>query len=407
MRSLTLDVAVPREHQPEILKNLYWVDSGIEAFAFDPADGRQLAYRYKLGPVPDRLDSRVKDSANRLARSLQVLPSKTIFEQTPKTRGCANPYDELCLRGWIRPAAAGTHLYGGLFFELFQALDLAFLQAARRLDVAEFKFPSLISAETLAQSGYLDGFPHHANFVCHLPEQAELVEQFKLRLKSREDRAAIPLEHLCDHAGAALSPTVCYHFYQCHAGCVVPRASLFSATAQSPCYRFEGKAMRGLRRLREFNMREIIFLGAAERVKSRHDALVEAQKTLLQRCELHSAIRTASDPFFLDSYDKKRVFQLSFDLKYETQAWLPHEEEWLAIGSVNYHQDHFGKAFRITLDTGEPAHSCCLGFGLDRWCLAIFAQHGLEPEHWPAGVREILEAHRSTKLAGKEGGAQP
>jgi seryl-tRNA synthetase len=228
-----------------------------------------------------------------------------------------------------------------------------------------------------------------------LPEQAESVEEFKTRLRARaSERSPLLLDGLCTHSATALCPTVCYHFYQTHAGQALSADALLTATALSPCYRYEGKAMRGLRRLREFTMREIIFLGEPALVQKRREALIDVQRILLELCQLHSAIRTASDPFFLDDYDKKRVFQMSFDLKHEVQAWLPEEQEWLAIGSVNHHQDHFGKAFDITLPGGVPAQSCCLGFGLDRWCMAIFAQHGLDPERWPEGVRAMLQAHR-------------
>ena len=56
-----------------------------------------------------------------------------------------------------------------------------------------------------------------------------------------------------------MSPTVCYHFYNANAGRILAEGTL-GATAVSPCYRYEGKPTTGLRRLREFTMREIIFI---------------------------------------------------------------------------------------------------------------------------------------------------
>ena len=47
-----------------------------------------------------------------------------------------------------------------------------------------------------------------------------------------------------------------------------------------------------------------------------------------------------------------------------------------AVASFNYHQDHFGEAFGIELHDGSRAHSACLGFGLERITLALFAAHG-------------------------------
>jgi seryl-tRNA synthetase len=397
MLEVCLEQPVPREHQLEILKNLYWVDAGIESFEFDPLDGRRLRWRY-AGTEPPDLEHRVRSSVEKLARSLQVMPTRTAFELSPVVAGCSQPYDQLVARGWLTPSLAGTHLYSGLFNELFHALDWQFRREALRLDAEEYKFPALIPLQTLAASGYLASFPHHANFVCHLPEHAEAIDHFKaqLRTSANQPLAALP-ECGCPDGpavDATLSPTVCYHFYQRHAGQTLPAGRLVTATALSPCFRFEGRAMRGLRRLREFNMREIMVLGPAPAVQSRRALLLEVQRRMLERSGLRAVVRTGSDPFFLDDYDKKRLFQLSFDLKYEVQAWLPDDDEWLAIGSVNYHQDHFGQAFDIRLVPNEPAHSACLGFGLDRWCLAIFAQHGLTPEHWPMPLQALLAEHR-------------
>jgi seryl-tRNA synthetase len=391
MRNITLERPVPREFQAEIVKNLYWIDAGLEAFEFDPADGRRLLYRYRGPRPPEQLDHRLKDCADRLARSLHALPSKTLYENNVRPRGLVKPYEALCAQKWVKSAGHGTHVYRGLFLELYHALDAHFRRQALQLRAEDYKFPALIQSEVLARTGYLDGFPHNANFVCHLPEQAELVEQFKARVRTSSDRSSPAFAADFGAVTTALCPTVCYHFYHCHQNSVIPPDDVWAGTAVSACYRYEGKAMTGLRRLREFNMREIIFLGASEQVLSRRAALLDLQKQMLEKCELQSVIRTASDPFFLDDYDRKRLFQIGFDLKYEVQAWLPEENEWLAIGSVNYHQDHFGQAFHIRLESGEAAHSCCLGFGLDRWCLAIFAQHGLEPEQWPRGVQELLE----------------
>ncbi len=61
-----------------------------------------------------------------------------------------------------------------------------------------------------------------------------------------------------------------------------------------------------------------------------------------------------------------------------------------AIGSSNYHEDHFGHTFDLHLADGAPAHSACIGFGLDRITLALFAIHGMDLDAWPGEVRSAL-----------------
>ena len=67
------------------------------------------------------------------------------------------------------------------------------------------------------------------------------------------------------------------------------------------------------------------------------------------------------------------------------------DENPTAVTSCNYHLDYFGIAFDIKTPDGKPAHSACIGFGLERIALALFKTHGLEVRAWPKPVREILE----------------
>ena len=59
--------------------------------------------------------------------------------------------------------------------------------------------------------------------------------------------------------------------------------------------------------------------------------------------------------------------------------------------SFNYHQDHFGLTWDLRQRSGEPAHTGCVAFGMDRLALALFSTHGLETARWPAGVKAALE----------------
>jgi seryl-tRNA synthetase len=60
------------------------------------------------------------------------------------------------------------------------------------------------------------------------------------------------------------------------------------------------------------------------------------------------------------------------------------------VASFNYHEDHFTSAFGLEMADGGPAHTACLGFGLERISLALVRAHGVDPETWPAEVREQL-----------------
>ena len=61
-----------------------------------------------------------------------------------------------------------------------------------------------------------------------------------------------------------------------------------------------------------------------------------------------------------------------------------------ALASFNHHLDHFGSTYGIELADGSTAHTACLGFGHERIVLALLRTHGLDPEAWPAEVKEKL-----------------
>ena len=108
---------------------------------------------------------------------------------------------------------------------------------------------------------------------------------------------------------------------------------------------------------------------------------------LLTAHRLASEIRTASDPFFIaPDAMAKTYFQLSSETKYEIAALLP-DGQRLAIGSLNYHTDFFGRAFDVQLEGGGLMHSVCIAFGLERCVYAFLRQHGTDPTVWPDVVR--------------------
>jgi seryl-tRNA synthetase len=148
--------------------------------------------------------------------------------------------------------------------------------------------------------------------------------------------------------------------------------------------------MKDLRRLWDFTMREVVFLGARDSVLAEREKATRMMAAFLDEHELAAEIRTASDPFFIaPDAVSKTYFQLSSETKFEVSLLLPRDER-LATGSLNYHTDFFGRAFDVTVEGAGPMHSVCVAFGLERWVYAFLAQHGEEPSAWPRPVRQAL-----------------
>jgi seryl-tRNA synthetase len=225
--------------------------------------------------------------------------------------------------------------------------------------------------------------------VAHLVEDYERIEEFR-RANAESPELAIPDVRALPTPEACLVPAVCYHCYQSLEGAVLG-AGGHVATAAGKCFRYESSNIRGLDRLWDFTMREVIFVGTESFVTERRKQAIDAVTEQLDRWDLEGSIETANDPFFPTTYATKTYWQVRSDLKFELRLPVEPAEggapRTLACGSFNLHESFFGKTFRITADGGGEAFTGCVGWGLERWVLACFTQHGFEPDGWPTHLR--------------------
>jgi seryl-tRNA synthetase len=86
----------------------------------------------------------------------------------------------------------------------------------------------------------------------------------------------------------------------------------------------------------------------------------------------------------------KAISQVQQSLKFELLVPLRSEEQPTACMSFNYHRDHFGTTWNIVDAAGEPAHTGCVAFGMDRLAVAMFHTHGTDLTKWPVELRKML-----------------
>ena len=104
---------------------------------------------------------------------------------------------------------------------------------------------------------------------------------------------------------------------------------------------------------------------------------------------LEVTLDVANDPFFGRSGRMLAASQREQQLKFEVLTQIAGPEP-TAVASFNYHQDHFAGAYGIETHDGSPAHTACLGFGLERITIALLRVHGFEISSWPTPVRGVL-----------------
>jgi seryl-tRNA synthetase len=369
--------------QEEILKQVAHVSRSIGGARFE--DPQRLTFDAPEGDAAD-LVARVSEIATRVQRGLRSLKRNVVYRS--RAADALRLRDGVTMEG-VQFLGTGQAVLRGLPLRLFEYFDRVFSDMAPPFAAEPVRVPTLIPTGTLARCDYFRSFPHTVTFASHLEADSRAIEAFRARHADRDDLAEDALSSMA-LPEAGLSPAVCYHTYSMNAGQVIP-ADGVAYSVVGKCFRYEASNLRDLRRLWDFTMREVVLLGTREHVLAQRQRALDLVTAFLEEHQVAAEVRTASDPFFLaPDAVAKTYFQLSSDTKWEISALLPGDER-LAVGSLNYHSDFFGRAFSVSVEGGAAMHSVCIAFGLERWVHAFLAQHGANPAQWPDVMRGAPE----------------
>jgi seryl-tRNA synthetase len=154
------------------------------------------------------------------------------------------------------------------------------------------------------------------------------------------------------------------------------------------CFRREPS--RHLDRLQSFRMREYVCIGSPDDVADFRERWMVRAQAIARDLGLTFKVDHASDPFFGRVGQMRAVSQKQQSLKFELLIPLRSAEQPTACMSFNYHRDHFGTTWDIKDADGEPAHTGCVAFGMDRLAVAMFHTHGIDLAKWPSAVTKTL-----------------
>lgn len=298
----------------------------------------------------------------------------------------SDPYTEfrgrLVSDGVLVPMGVeGLYGKGRSFVEVFDRLD-RFLTDAGADQAAElYRFPPLIPRSSLVRTDYLRSFP----------DLIGSVHSF-----SGDDAAHADLLQLVEQGGdwasaltstdAVLLPAACYPLYPMVSGALPEGGRVFDVLGT--CFRHEPSADPA--RMQVFHQREYVHIGSPESALGFRDKWLERAVGLMQSLGIEAHSVVANDPFFGRAGRMLAANQRAVALKFEVVATVANAGAPTAIASCNYHQGHLTTAFGVTDHDGGTAHSACVGFGMERITLALFAEHGTATGRWPADVRRLL-----------------
>jgi seryl-tRNA synthetase len=293
-----------------------------------------------------------------------------------------DPLDHLAAHLFHELGADGVYARTALYENVVE--KIAALISRHREDGTEvMRFPPVMSRAQLEKSGYLKSFPNLLGCVCGLHGTEQEINAAVSRFDAGGDWTTS-----LSPADLVLSPAACYPVYPIAASRGPLPAGGLRFDVAADCFRREPS--KHLDRLQSFRMREYVCIGAPQDVAEFRERWMTKAQAIAVSLGLRFKVDTASDPFFGRVGQMKAVSQQQQALKFELLVPLRSEEQPTACMSFNYHREHFGVTWGIEDVAGEPAHTGCVAFGMDRLAVALFATHGIDTTAWPASVREVL-----------------
>lgn len=226
----------------------------------------------------------------------------------------------------------------------------------------EWRVPAAIPLAVLERADYFASFPQWLTLASHLADDERSLERIA-RSRTPAQAAAISAAP----AAAALPPAVCYHVYAALAGTTLYAPRL--VTAEGCCWRHERDRLAPLARGWAFTMREVVCIGSEEQCAAFRERGIAIARDVAAALGISSALAQAEDPFFAPTARGRLLLQRFKSLKHELLLPIG-DGETIAAASFNLHERFFGEAFDIRLPDGEPAHTACVAFGMERWLLA-------------------------------------
>ena len=289
---------------------------------------------------------------------------------------------QLLEAGLLRQTAVdGVYHRSGIFEGVVRAVEALVSTAGGDQAAHRFYFPPVMPRSSFELTDYLRSFP-------------DLIGAVQSFVGSDQDHAALLAlaESRGDWSQALTSTEVmltsaaCHPLYETLTGTLPAGGVRFEV--QGYCFRHEPSLDPA--RMQSFRQHEFVYVGDEDGAVNHRDMWLERGLKVLSALGLPVYSVVANDPFFGRAGRILAANQRETALKYEIVCPITSVLKPTAITSANCHLDHFGAPFGISTSDGRPAHSACIGFGLERITLALLQRHGLDPAGWSRGVRDQL-----------------
>jgi seryl-tRNA synthetase len=289
----------------------------------------------------------------------------------------------LTANDWIVPTSAeGVVARTARFVAVEQAVESLVGRTGADLQARTLRFPPVFPRAAYERTDYLASFPQLTGSVHSFDGDERAAAQLVEQALDGE-----PWGDGLHQTDLMLVSAACHPAYELFAGRTLDETVLLDV--EGWCFRREPSP--DPMRVQAFRQAEFVALGSADRAQQHRDDWAERGLALLTSLGLPASVEVANDPFFGRAGRMLVANQRAEVLKLEIVVPIYGDSSSAtALMSANCHRDHFGVNFAIATSDGSPAHSACVGFGIDRIVVALARHLGADPDSWPAAVTEVL-----------------
>jgi seryl-tRNA synthetase len=269
----------------------------------------------------------------------------------------------------------------GTFEGVIDRFDALVTKHGRALNPVVMRFPPVFARSNYEKIDHINNFPDLMGSVHTFTGDDKAHRAMLSKFTAKEDWSRD-----LDASQVMMTPAICYPLYPTVAG-KLPEGGI---RADLQGYAFRHEPSDDPARMQIFRMHEYVRIGTPAEALEHRQYWLDKTQEIFRSVGLPVEAVVANDPFFGRGGKVQKAIQREQALKFELVIPICSTDKPTAIGSCNYHLDHFGSVFGIETADGQVAHSACVGFGLERIALALFKRHGLRVEAWPREVRDVL-----------------
>ncbi|MDD6293927.1 MAG: hypothetical protein PUA71_08970 [Eubacteriales bacterium] len=192
-----------------------------------------------------------------------------------------------------------------------------------------------------------------------------------------------------EDSNAVLSPSACFHVYERYKDTVFKDNT--SLTFLQNVFRNEKDKNNEFGRLRDYHVREIVFVGSEEYVDTSINRMINQTSRFMVELGLKGDIESATDLFITPNMNRYKLIQMHNKAKYELRLEYDNNRD-ISVASFNRHGKTFSHTFNIGVSGVENVVSGCIGYGIERFVMAFLSQYGCNVENMPKCVRDYIES---------------